>query len=42
MIVGDKERFGVEFELDAAKLTHPVLAEWKYGRIRWWCGGEEV
>jgi hypothetical protein len=42
MIVGDKERFGIEFELDAAKLADPKLAEWKYGRIRWWCGGEEV
>ncbi|HKQ70888.1 MAG TPA: Imm42 family immunity protein [Polyangiaceae bacterium] len=42
MIVGDKERFGIEFELDAAKLANPKLTEWEYGRIRWWCGGEEV
>jgi hypothetical protein len=42
MIVGDKERFGIEFELDAAKLIDPKLAEWMFGRIRWWCGGEEV
>jgi hypothetical protein len=42
MIVGNKERFGIEFELDAAKLADPKLAEWKYGRIRWWCGDEEV
>ena len=42
MMVGDKERFGIEFELDVAKLADPKLAEWKYGRIRWWCGGEAV
>jgi hypothetical protein len=42
MIIGNKERFGIEFELDAAKLADSKLTEWKYGRIRWWCGGEEV
>jgi hypothetical protein len=42
MIVGNKSRFAIEFELDAVKFADPQLAEWNYGRIRWWCGGEEV
>ena len=42
MIFGDKARFGIECEVDAAQLADPKLTEWKYGRVRWWCGGEEV
>lgn len=42
MLVGDKSRFAIEFELDEEKLADPALAEWLYGRIRWWCGGEPV
>ena len=42
MIVGSKRRFGIEFQVDAAKQGDPQLAEWQYGRIRWWCGGTPV
>lgn len=42
MIIGKKDRFAIEFELDATKLADPALAMWLYGRIRWWCGGEQV
>lgn len=42
MIIGKKSRFAIEFELDAMKLADVRLAEWLYGRIRWWCCGEEV
>jgi hypothetical protein len=42
MIVGNKDRFGIEFELDAAKLADEKLIDWQFGRIRWWCGGQEV
>jgi hypothetical protein len=42
MMVGNKDRFAIEFDLDQAKLADSKLSEWKYGRVRWWCGGEEV
>ncbi len=42
MLVGNKERFGIEFERELAKSSDPSLAQWEYGRIRWWCGGEAV
>ena len=42
MIIGDTDRFGIEFELDSAKLAEPTLTEWRYGRVRWWCSGEQV
>jgi Immunity protein 42 len=42
MIIGVKDRFAIEFELDAAKLADPTLAEWLHGRIRWWSGGEQI
>ncbi|WP_167464035.1 Imm42 family immunity protein [Nocardia brasiliensis] len=41
-IIGDTNRFAVEYELDAQLLADPELREWLYGRIRWWCGGEQV
>jgi hypothetical protein len=42
MIIGDVDRFGIEFELDYSKLSDPHLAEWLFGKIRWWCGGASV
>lgn len=42
MIIGDKRRFAIEFELDASKLADRDLAVWLYGRIRWWCGGDAI
>lgn len=42
MIVGDTNRFAVEFDLDPSLQSDPELARWLYGRIRWWCGGETV
>lgn len=42
MIIGNKNRFAIEFELDAVKLADPTLADWLYGRMCWWCGGEQV
>src|SRR5262245_56626856 len=42
MIIGDKERFAIEFELDEEKLADIQISEWLYGRIRFWCGGEPV
>lgn len=42
MIVGDPERFAVEFELDVTRMSEPDFWRWQWGRIRWWCGGESV
>ena len=42
MLVGDKARFAVEFELDAEKARSPELGEWLFGTICFWCAGERV
>jgi hypothetical protein len=42
MIVGDKSRFAIEFELDQAKLADAEFAPWLFGRIRFWCCGDQV
>jgi len=42
VLVGDKERFAVEFALSGEKARHPDLREWLYGTISFWCGGERV
>ncbi|APA99569.1 hypothetical protein NS506_05523 [Nocardia seriolae] len=42
MIVGDPDRFAVEFELDSNRMSEPDFFRWLWGRIRWWCGGQSV
>lgn len=42
MIVGDPDRFAVEFELDSSRMSEPDYFRWLWGRIRWWCGGQSV
>lgn len=42
MIVGDTRRFAIEFELDQGKLEDVELAPWLFGRIRFWCCGEQI
>ncbi|WP_155981388.1 Imm42 family immunity protein [Nocardia sp. BMG111209] len=39
MLVGDRSRFGIEYELDAVGPGGPDRLP---GRLRWWCGGEPV
>lgn len=42
MMIGDKRRFAIEFELDEAKQRDPQLAPWLYGRVCWWAGNEAI
>jgi hypothetical protein len=42
MIVGDVSRFAIEFELDQGKLGDAELAPWLFGRVRFWCCGEQI
>jgi Immunity protein 42 len=42
MLVGDKNRFAIEFELDAEQLSDPDLREWLNGRICFWFSGKRV
>lgn len=37
MMAGDPKRFAVEFEADT-----PVDKQWKFGRMRFWIGGDEI
>ncbi|WP_216898385.1 Imm42 family immunity protein [Nocardia alni] len=41
VLVGDPQRFAVEYELDAAGSDTPP-SHWIFGRIRWWCGNQPV
>ena len=42
MLIGDSERFAIEFEVDEEKLADVQLSEWLFGRIRFWCCGQQV
>ncbi|MQY18353.1 Imm42 family immunity protein [Nocardia macrotermitis] len=42
MLVGDRARFAVEYELEPVRAGDAELARWMFGRIRWWCGGDAV
>lgn len=46
MLVGDRGRFAIEYELDhlpsGSAGLEPGLGHWMFGRIRWWCGGEKI
>ncbi|MET9490349.1 Imm42 family immunity protein [Nocardia sp. NPDC006630] len=46
MLVGDRGRFAIEYELDrlpgGSAGLGPGLGHWMFGRIRWWCGGEKI
>ncbi|MCX4091333.1 Imm42 family immunity protein [Nocardia sp. alder85J] len=42
MLVGDRGRFGIEYELDAVEPEAPAGPRRMSGHIRWWCGGESV
>jgi hypothetical protein len=42
MVVGDEHRFAIDFEVDAGKQADAELAPWLYGRIRWWCHGQQI
>ncbi|MQY29180.1 Imm42 family immunity protein [Nocardia aurantia] len=39
MLVGDRSRFGIEYELDAVDPERPDRLP---GHLRWWCGGDPV
>jgi hypothetical protein len=42
MLVGDRDRFAIEYEWDPLHGDEPESADWGFGRMRWWCGGEPV
>jgi hypothetical protein len=42
MLVGDRDRFAIEYELDPLHSGDAELGHWMFGRIRWWCGGDTV
>lgn len=42
MIVGDRSRFAIEFELDQSKLAESEFGSWLFGKIRFWCCGEQI
>ncbi|MEV6773509.1 Imm42 family immunity protein [Nocardia sp. NPDC051030] len=42
MLVGDRDRFAIEYELEAVPGGDVELRRWMFGRIRWWCGGTPV
>lgn len=42
MLVGDRDRFAIEYELDHVPSGGAELGHWMFGRIRWWCGGDRV
>jgi hypothetical protein len=42
VLIGDPDRFAIEYELEPAPNDDTALAHWMFGRIRWWCGGHAV
>lgn len=42
MLLGDRDRFAIEYELDPAPVGDVESGHWMFGRVRWWCGGEPV
>lgn len=42
MLVGGRDRFAIEFELESTAGGAAELTHWMFGRIRWWCGGEVI
>lgn len=42
MLIGDKSRFAIEYELDETDLSPAATVRWLYGRICWWARGERL
>lgn len=41
-MIGDRSRFGIEFEIDADLLGDPEYSRWCFGRLRFWCGSMPI
>lgn len=42
MVIGDKNRFAIQFEMNPDKQPDPALGEWLYGRICWWSCDQQI